>query len=146
MTMELNETIKHDQWGPEYVVHVYDQKTGMRGVLVVHNTARGIGKGGIRMTTNVTDAEVYRLASTMTWKNAMSDIPFGGAKGGIVWDSKDEKLKKKFVYAYVKAICPLLLTKYIAGPDVNTPEHVMQWIAEAAGDRKAVTGKPKKLG
>ncbi|MEK7583558.1 MAG: Glu/Leu/Phe/Val dehydrogenase [Patescibacteria group bacterium] len=135
-----------DNWGPELMIEVSDPTIGMRGFLVVHNTARGIGKGGIRMTPNVTKEEVYRLASTMTWKNAMADIPFGGAKGGIVWPGGDEKLKKKFVYAYVKAIRPLLLTKYIAGPDVNTPEHVMAWIAEAAGDRKAVTGKPKKLG
>ena len=135
-----------DAFGPELVVEVFDPALEMRGFLVVHNTARGIGKGGIRMTPNVTKEEVYRLARTMTWKNAMADIPFGGAKGGIIWDSKDEKLKKKFIEAYVKAIKPLLLTKYIAGPDVNTPEHVMQWIVEAAGNRKAVTGKPKKLG
>ena len=145
--MELNETIKHDQWGPEYVVHVYDQKTGMLGVLVVHNTARGIGKGGIRMTTNVTDAEVMRLASTMTWKNAMADIPFGGAKSGLrMPEGNDPKVKKAHMQAFARALKPLLGIKYIGGPDVNTTEREMQWFVEAVKNRKAATGKPSKIG
>ncbi len=128
------------------IVEVHDDATGMHGFLIVDNTVRGPGKGGIRMTPTVTKEEVMRLASAMTYKNALADLPFGGAKGGIVWGSKDEKLKKKVVYAYTKAILPLLGKKYIAGPDVNTPEHVMDWIAQAAKNRKIVTGKSKKLG
>ncbi|MBI2633847.1 MAG: Glu/Leu/Phe/Val dehydrogenase, partial [Parcubacteria group bacterium] len=69
--------ILKDKFGPEYVVKVYDPKIGMEGFLVVDNTARGPGKGGIRMTSNVTAEEVFRLARTMTWKNALADIPFG---------------------------------------------------------------------
>jgi glutamate dehydrogenase (NAD(P)+) len=147
MNMELNETIRHDEWGPEYVVNVFDAGTGMRGVLVVHNTARGIGKGGIRMTPNVTDEEVLRLASTMTWKNAIADIPFGGAKSGLrLPEGDDLKVKKAHMQAFARALKPLLGIKYIAGPDVNTTEREMQWFVEAVKNRKAATGKPSKLG
>ncbi len=131
---------------PEMVVEVFDPITGMHGFLVVDSTVRGPGKGGIRMTPMVSKEEVMRLASAMTYKNALADLPFGGAKGGIVWNSQDEKLKKKVVYAYTKAILPLLGKRYIAGPDVNTPEHVMDWIAGAAKNKRIVTGKSKKLG
>lgn len=131
---------------PEMIVEVHDQASGMHGFLVIDSTARGIGKGGIRMTPTVSKEEVTRLAHTMTLKNAMADLPFGGAKGGIVWSGSDESLKKKFVFAYTKAILPLLGTRYIAGPDVNTPQHVMAWIAEAAKNNNIVTGKPKELG
>lgn len=143
---ELSENIAHDQWGPELVVNVYDAKTGMRGFLAIDNTVLGPGKGGIRMTPNVNQEEVTRLARTMTWKNAIANIPFGGAKGGIVWEGGDDKKKKALVDAYTLAILPLLGKKYIAGPDVNTPDTVMGWIAEAAGNKKIVTGKPEKLG
>ena len=67
-----------DSTGPEYAIRVYDPKIGMEGFLVIDNTARGLGKGGIRMTSSVSMEEVFRLARTMTWKNALADIPFGG--------------------------------------------------------------------
>ncbi len=134
---------------PEMIVEVSDAKTGMRGVLVVDNTNRGVGKGGIRMTPTVTKEEVMRLAATMTLKNAIADLPFGGAKSGIVASPEviaDPKKKKAYMQAFAQAIKPLLRTKYIAGPDVNTTEKEMAWFAEAVKDRKSVTGKPKKLG
>jgi len=77
-----------DEWGPEKVIQVYDVATRMRGVLVIDNTARGPGKGGIRFTPTVTHWEIFRLARTMTWKCAVVDLPFGGAKGGITGDPK----------------------------------------------------------
>ncbi len=77
--------IKRDKFGPEYIVEVYDPALGMEGFLVIDNTALGPGKGGIRMTPDVTAEEIFRLARTMTWKNALAGIPFGGAKAGIVW-------------------------------------------------------------
>ncbi len=130
---------------PEMIVEVNDAVTGMRGFLVIDNTVRGLGKGGIRMTPTVTKEEVMRLASTMTLKNAIADLPFGGAKAGIVWD-KNEKTKKAYIQAFARAIKPLLGTRYIAGPDVNTTEKEMQWFVEAVKNRKTATGKPKKLG
>jgi len=144
--MNLSEKIiKKDKYGPEYVLEVYDQKIGMNGFLVIDNTVLGPGKGGIRMTPNVTKEEVYRLARTMTWKNSLAGIPFGGAKAGIIWPGGDDNLKKQFVQSFAKAIKPFLMKKYIAGPDVNTGEREMQWFVEAAGNLRAATGKPSKL-
>ena len=144
--MNLNEKIiKKDKYGPEYVIEVYDPKIGMNGFLVIDNTVLGPGKGGIRMTPGVTAEEVYRLARTMTWKNALAGIPFGGAKAGIIWPGGDDNLKKQFVQSFAKAIKPFLMKKYIAGPDVNTGEKEMQWFVEAAGNLRAATGKPSRL-
>src|SRR3989339_2102159 len=137
--------IKKDKFGPEYVIEVYDPKIGMEGFLVIDNTTLGLGKGGIRMTPNVTKEEVFRLARVMTWKNSLAGIPFGGAKAGIIWRGGDDHLKKQFIQSFVKAIKPFLMKKYIAGPDVNTGEKEMRWFVEAAGNLRAATGKPSKL-
>ncbi|MEK7174668.1 MAG: Glu/Leu/Phe/Val dehydrogenase [Patescibacteria group bacterium] len=136
--------IASDPYGPEYVVKVSDRKLGMEGFLVVHNTALGPGKGGIRMMPDVSEEEVYRLAETMTWKNALAGIPFGGAKAGIRWPGGPDKLKKQFIESFARAIRPFLIKKYIAGPDVNTGEREMQWFAEAVGKWQVVTGKPAR--
>lgn len=126
-------------------MEVYDSKIGMEGFLVIDNTVLGPGKGGIRMTPGVTKEEVYRLARTMTWKNSLAGIPFGGAKAGIRWSGEDDHLKKQFVQSFAKTIKPFLMKKYIAGPDVNTGEKEMQWFVEAVGNWRAATGKPSKL-
>jgi glutamate dehydrogenase (NAD(P)+) len=63
-----------DEWGPEKIVCVSDTPTGMRGVLVIDNTARGMGKGGTRMSPTVSVAEVAQLARNMTWKWAGVDL------------------------------------------------------------------------
>jgi len=134
-----------DKFGPEYILRVYDASIGMEGFLVVDNTILGPGKGGIRMTAGVTQEEVFRLARTMTWKNAIAGIPFGGAKAGIVWPGGSDELKKKFVQSFAKKIKPLMPKFYIAGPDVNTGEREMQWFVEATGNLKNATGKPANL-
>ncbi|MBI2013283.1 MAG: Glu/Leu/Phe/Val dehydrogenase [Candidatus Colwellbacteria bacterium] len=141
--MEL--TLKTDKFGPKYVLRVSDPKIGMEGFLVIDNLALGRGKGGIRMTSNVTEVEVFRLARTMTWKNALAEIPFGGAKAGIVWRGGDDNLKKKFVQSFAHALKPFLVKYYIAGPDVNTGEREMQWFVEAVDNYHAATGKPANL-
>jgi hypothetical protein len=66
--MSLDDFSHADQWGPEKIVTVADTRTGMRGVLVIDNTARGMGKGGTRMSPALTITEVVRLARVMTWK------------------------------------------------------------------------------
>src|SRR3989344_2003137 len=105
--------MKKDLYGPEYVIRVCDPKIGMEGFLVIDNTSLGNGKGGIRMTPGVTEEEVFRLARTMTWKNALAGIPFGGAKAGIVWNPesaiRSDKIKlvetkKLFVQSFARAI------------------------------------------
>lgn len=135
-------TVLNDEFGPEYVLRVYDPSLGMEGFLIIDNTAIGPGKGGIRMTPTVSAEEVYRLARTMTWKNALADIPFGGAKGGIVWKGGSDELKKQFIQSYAKMLLLLMPKKYIAGPDVNTGEREMQWFVEATGNWHTATGKP----
>src|SRR3990167_4669267 len=135
--MNLSEKmIKKDKYGPEYVLEVHDSSIGMDGFLVIDNTVLGPGKGGIRMTPGVTAEEVYRLARTMTWKNALAGIPFGGAKAGIVWNPesaiRSDKIKlvetkKLFVQSFARAISAFAPHTYIAGPDVNTGETEMAW-------------------
>lgn len=134
-----------DKFGPELIVKVYDSKIGLEGVLIVDNTALGVGKGGIRMTPDVSEGEVFRLARTMTWKNALADIPFGGAKAGIKFLGNDIEKKKEFVQSFARAIKPLLIKKYVAGPDVNTGETEMKWFVEATGNPRTATGKPANL-
>jgi len=137
----------HDSWGPEYILKVYDNKSGMRGILVVDNTRLGLGKGGIRMTPNITEEEVFRLARTMTWKNALAGIPFGGAKAGMIFDpDKDRNKKEAMVRAFARAISNFVPKNYIAGPDVNSGEIEMKWIADELNSRKASTGKPSRMG
>ena len=134
--------IEKDIYGPEYIITVQDSKIGMRGFLVIDNTVLGPGKGGIRMTPNVTAEEVFRLARTMTWKNALAQIPFGGAKAGIVWTGGSDALKKAFVTSFARAISPFIPSRYIGGPDVGTGEREMAWIARELKEWNAVTGKP----
>ncbi|MDO8428180.1 MAG: Glu/Leu/Phe/Val dehydrogenase [Candidatus Diapherotrites archaeon] len=141
-------TIEFDGFGPERVIEVYNPKVGMHGFLVIDNTALGPGKGGIRMTPGVTKTEVYKLARTMTWKNAMAEIPFGGAKGGIIADPRQMSVEKKYeiIKAYAQAVKPFIPKDYVAGPDINTTEKEMEIFAKTVGTNKACTGKPKSMG
>lgn len=135
-----------DDVGPENVIKIYNHKLGLKGILVIDNTTLGPGKGGIRMTPDVTEEEVARLARTMTWKNALAGIPFGGAKAGIVWDrERSEKEKMAAIQHFAKELKPLMPKKYIAGPDVGTGEKEMAWFVGANGIWKSATGKPANL-
>lgn len=138
--------IEYDEFGPEKILAVYDPKTKLKGFLVIDNTARGPGKGGIRMTPTVSAEEVYRLARVMTWKSALADLPFGGAKSGIVAGKVDEKQKKALVEEFAKQLRPFCPSHYVAAPDVNTGEKEMEWFAKANGSMKSCTGKPKEMG
>lgn len=134
-----------DKFGPEYVVKVYDPRLGMSGFLVVDNTVLGPGKGGIRMTPDVSEEEVFRLARTMTFKSALAELPFGGAKAGVIWKGGPASLKKEYVQSFARKISLFTPKKYIAGPDVNTGEKEMQWFVEATGNWRSATGKPADL-
>jgi len=140
----LADEITYDEWGPEKIVDVYDPKTGTRGFVVIDNTALGPGKGGIRMTPDVTSAEVFRLARTMTWKCALAELPFGGAKGGIVFNASVDKEVQ--VRAYSRAMKIVAPDLWVAAPDVNTGEEEMRWFAEENGSMKSCTGKPSDMG
>lgn len=137
-----------DEFGPEKIIDVYHPKTGMRGVLVIDNTALGPGKGGIRMTPTVSVDEVAKLARGMTWKCALVDIPFGGAKSGMIADSKklSPKQKEEMIIAFseaLKAVCP---SEYVAAPDMYFAEEEIRTFVKANGSKRAATGKPKDMG
>lgn len=140
--------VGYDELGPENVITVYDHSAGMKGFLVIDNTRRGPGKGGIRMTPGVTVDEVARLARAMTYKTALADIPFGGAKGGIVFDPKKGSIDKKqeIVRSFARQVKPLAPFRYIAAPDMNMSEKEMEWLVDEIGDPRAATGKPVAKG
>lgn len=125
------------------------------GYRVIHNTSRGPGKGGIRFDPNVTIDEVKALAAWMTWKCAVVNIPFGGAKGGVVCDptklsdTELERVTRRYTAALINVLGP---ESDIPAPDVNTNERVMAWIMDTYAMHKqsasqgVVTGKPIEIG
>jgi len=139
--------MKYDSIGPEKVIEVYDPETGMRGFTVVDSTKRGPGKGGIRMTPSVNIEEVARLARAMTLKCAVAELPFGGAKSGIIANPKsfDDTYKQKLVSAFAKAIKHLAPDEYVAAPDINMGEKEMRTFVKANGSFKSATGKPANM-
>src|SRR5215471_9486835 len=125
------------------------------GFLVQHSIARGQAKGGVRYSPDVTLDEVRALASWMTWKCAVVNIPFGGAKGGIIVDPKKltlselEKLTRRYTAELIEFIGP---EKDVPAPDMNTNEQTMAWIMDTYSMHKrqtvtsVVTGKPVNIG
>src|SRR5207245_1763761 len=124
------------------------------GYRIQHNGARGPCKGGIRYHPEADHDEVLGLAAIMTWKTALMDIPFGGAKGGVTVDPKKlsklelERLTRRFTQRISIVLGPY---RDIPAPDVNTNAQVMAWILDEYSSRHgytpaAVTGKPVSLG
>ncbi len=140
--------IDYDEFGPEKVLEVYNPAVGMRGFVVIDSTARGPGKGGIRMTPTVSKEEVAKLARAMTWKNALADLPFGGAKSGIIADDREISAAKKeaIVRAFAESLKEVLVKEYVAAPDMNMAEQEIAWFVSEVRNRKAATGKSKKQG
>jgi glutamate dehydrogenase (NAD(P)+) len=124
------------------------------GYRVQHNGARGPYKGGLRFHPSADLEEVRALASLMTWKTALVDVPFGGAKGGIQVDPSGmsevelERMTRRYADQISHIIGP---TRDIPAPDVNTNAQVMSWIVDQWGHKhghttQIVTGKPIALG
>ncbi|MEM2855588.1 MAG: Glu/Leu/Phe/Val dehydrogenase [Candidatus Nitrosocaldaceae archaeon] len=125
------------------------------GYRVQHNDARGPYKGGIRYHPNVTLDEVKALATWMTWKCAITDIPLGGGKGGIVCDPKSmsiselERLTRRYAYAISDIIGAEV---DVPAPDVYTSSREMAWIMDTYSTLKGkmvpgvITGKPLSIG
>jgi glutamate dehydrogenase (NAD(P)+) len=125
------------------------------GFRVQHSLARGPAKGGIRYALNVSLDEVRALASWMTWKCAVVNIPFGGAKGGIICDPKKmsngelERMTRRYTSEIIDFIGP---EKDVPAPDVNTNEQTMAWIMDTYSMHvghtvtSVVTGKPVNIG
>ncbi|MCT9078853.1 Glu/Leu/Phe/Val family dehydrogenase [Streptomyces fulvoviolaceus] len=134
-----------DDWGPEKIVVVSHRRTGMKGVLVIDNTARGIGKGGTRMSPTVTVDEVARLARVMTWKWASVDLFYGGAKAGIVADPASPD-KEAILRAFARALSNEVPREYVMGLDMGLTESDAAIIQDELGDRGAAVGTPEHLG
>ncbi len=134
-----------DEFGPEKIIVVHDTKTGMKGMLVIDNTARGMAKGGCRMDPDMTLLDCFRLARTMTWKWAMADIFLGGGKAGIRNDPKSP-FKEEIIRAYVKKIRKFLPDEYVFGNDMGFAEKDGAIALDEAEDMKAAVGTPAELG
>jgi glutamate dehydrogenase (NAD(P)+) len=154
----MNRMLTH----PEYEIQVsvpIEMDNGdvqvFTGYRVIHNTARGPGKGGIRFDAGVSAEEVRALAAWMTWKCAVVDVPFGGAKGGILCNpfrlspAELERLTRRYTSRIIKTLGP---DSDVPAPDVNTNEQVMAWILDTYSMHVGhstpgvVTGKPVALG
>jgi len=125
------------------------------GYRVHHSTVRGPGKGGIRYSPHVYLDEVKALATWMTWKTSLLNLPLGGAKGGVCVDPKNlskrelERLTRRYTAEIINMIGPDI---DIPAPDINTNAQVMAWIMDTYSMQKGrpipgvVTGKPIEIG
>lgn len=125
------------------------------GFRVQHNIARGPCKGGVRYAPNVTLDEMRGLAAEMTWKCAVVNIPFGGAKGGVVCDPQKlsagelERITRRYTAEILDYMGP---ERDVPAPDMNTNEQTMAWIMDTYSMHvrhtvtASVTGKPLDLG
>ena len=125
------------------------------GYRVLYNTSRGPAKGGIRFDPQVNIEEVTALAAWMTWKCAVVDLPFGGAKGGVICDPLQmsvgelERLTRRYTAGIISTLGP---DSDVPAPDVNTNERVMAWIMDTYSMHHrhtvtgVVTGKPVEMG
>ena len=127
----------------------------VRAFRVQHNSLRGPYKGGIRYHPDVNMNEVKALASTMTWKCAVSGIPLGGAKGGIAIDAKKYTLREleRLSRAYVRAFAPIIGERVdIPAPDLYTNPQIMAWMMDEYSRLRGqlvpgiITGKPIAVG
>jgi glutamate dehydrogenase (NAD(P)+) len=124
------------------------------GYRVHHNGARGPAKGGIRYSPQVDADEVRALAEVMSWKTALLNIPFGGAKGGVNCDplgmspAELERVTRKFISRIHNLLGPM---RDVPAPDMGTNDDVMAWVLDEYSSRHGyspacVTGKPLELG
>lgn len=134
-----------DGWGPEKVVAVSDSRLGFQGVLVIDNTARGMGKGGTRMQPTVDVNEIARLARVMTWKWAAVDLFYGGAKAGIRADPSRSD-KEQVLRSFVRRLSNEVPREYVFGLDMGLTEHDAAIIIDELGTRGAAVGTPAELG
>jgi len=160
--LELNQDIREMIKYPERILTVtlpVRMDSGhirrFEGYRVQHSTMRGPAKGGIRFHPNVTVDEVKALATWMTWKCAVVNIPFGGAKGGVTCNPKAMSMGEleRLTRRYASAILPLIgPERDIPAPDVYTTPQIMAWIMDTYSMNKGypvmgvVTGKPISLG
>ncbi|MFZ3343439.1 MAG: Glu/Leu/Phe/Val dehydrogenase [Terriglobales bacterium] len=160
--LNLDEGLKRVLQSPsrEIIVHIPVQMDDghlevFTGYRVQHSIARGPAKGGIRFAPDVNLDEVRALASWMTWKCAVVNIPFGGAKGGVICDPHKmsmgelERMTRRYTAELFEFIGP---EKDVPAPDVNTNEQIMAWMMDTYSMHArqtvtaCVTGKPINIG
>jgi glutamate dehydrogenase (NAD(P)+) len=131
-----------DDLGPAKVIHVHEPGLGLEAALVVDNVARGPSIGGLRMATDVSTEECFRLARAMTMKNAAAGLRHGGGKS-VLWG--DPRLPRARKEPLIRAFAHALRHEadYIFGPDMGTDETCMAWVHDEIG--RAV-GLPAALG
>ncbi len=160
--LELSDDVRQMIRSPERVLAVTvpvrmdnGRIHSFEGYRVQHNTSRGPAKGGIRFHPNVTLDEVKALATWMTWKCAVVDIPFGGGKGGVTCNPKNMSIEEieRLTRRYTTAILPIIGPgQDIPAPDVYTNPQIMAWIMDTYSMTRGylvtgvVTGKPVSLG
>ena len=130
---------------PEKIVYLYDPSVNLKAIVVIDDTSRGSGMGGLRMAEDITTEEVIRLAKAMTLKNAAADLPYGGAKAAILASPKISlQDKERLIRAFARAVSHL--SEFIPGPDMGLDESCMVWIDDeierAIGLPAAVGGIP----
>ncbi len=125
------------------------------GYRMQHNNARGPYKGGLRFSNQVSKSEVKALSMWMTWKCAVADIPFGGAKGGVVVDTKklSESELKRLSKSFIRSIHQLIGPQQdVPAPDMYTTPQIMAWMADeyskivGSPTPAVITGKPVRSG
>lgn len=157
----ISNEVREFLWRPRRELHV-TFRTKMddgryetfRGYRTQHNSARGPYKGGVRYDMNANEEEVNTLAALMTWKTAIMDVPFGGAKGGVQLNPRllSESELQSITRNYIKAIHSLLgVRRDIPAPDMGTNAQTMAWMMDEYGHLNGynpaiVTGKPVSLG
>jgi len=129
-----------DEFGPSKTVHLYDPRTGLKGIVVIDNVACGPAIGGVRMAPEIETDEVIRLARAMTLKNAAAGLAHGGGKAGILADPHQAD-KEPLLRAFARLIRELV--DYIPGPDMGTNEQCMGLIQDEIG---RCVGRPRVLG
>ncbi len=131
-----------DEFGPLKVIHVYEPSVNLKAILVVDNIAKGPSLGGVRIASDVSTEECFRLARSMTMKNAAAGLPHGGGKVVVYGDPKMPKAKKEQL---LRALASALRTEesYVFAPDMGTNEECMAWIRDEIG---RVVALPRELG
>ena len=140
--MDIVARVVGDDLGPAKVLLLREPRVGLDAIVVVDNVACGPAIGGVRMASDVTVDEVFRLARAMTFKNAAASLPHGGGKSGIIADPACPPAhKERLVRTFARMIRGL--TEYIPGPDMGTSEACMAWVKDEI-DR--AVGLPRVLG
>jgi len=131
-----------DDLGPAKIIHVHLPKIGLRGVLVVDNVAAGPALGGLRMASDVSAEECFRLARAMTFKNAAAGLPYGGGKSVLFGDPAMPGEEKELL---IRGMASALrdIKEYIPAPDMGTDEECMAWVKDETG---RAAGLPRELG